>query len=805
MEDQHPPGTVLDEEEEVPININSSNAALSSGVVSSVRAEDILEVARGASVKSDSVTRTKSGLLKRSNSQPSVPNVFNSWTSDSVAQDKVTRDISAQGAKLDKSTRDLLREVMQEEGDTVLQRAEQWLGDSKLRSLGHVYGMRQSLAAGAARVEADKKNGRVVSKEEIRKEHGHIPKTSIDCMDWATTGIIGFLALVVVIVMCIWTENGLLPEDHIGHHVVVKSPRAEHLASPMYITPAEKISLESAGKLKDFFEVRIITMSSHDFSYASHRRLAGGSSKAKFVGNLTYSILADGEVFFEKTVKLLEAKELEHFQTVDVAGKGKNNAKEYSATVTAQRSDGQQVAFMMQVIRMGESGKWREVIGIIIFAITFVSIVTEKINKIYCAFLGASAALTALSAFHTTPHLHEITAMIDFGTLMLLFSMMILMRMLAVTGFFNWFAIKIVCWTRQNPKLLFYALTNICGILSMFLDNVTCVLLFGPLVINIAAKMKLSARYLYLSMTICATIGGTATYIGDPPNIVIGSKLNIGFEKFLIYNFPLVLFLFLPISSAFLYWRCKDKLDLTGGAREKLDLVKLQEENKITSPVMFAKLTVVLFAILVSLLLAPLHKIEPAWFTVMAMFACAILFERHDFGKYLHFVEWETLMFFALLFVLVETLKELGVILLLAEGITNLIKTFHTDARLTVAIIIILWVSSLGSAFLESLPYTTTIVSVLESMRESPPEGVNPEVLVWPLSVGACVGGIGSIMGSSANLVCISVSKRFAQNEEDQVTGGDFLKYGLPIVFILGAVCTVWQLVIFVAAGINPA
>merc|ERR1711957_828629 len=131
--------------------------------------------------------------------------------------------------------------------------------------------------------------------------------------------------------------------------------------------------------------------------------------------------------------------------------------------------------------------------------------------------------------------------MIEWGTLMLLFSMMILMQMLAMTGFFNWFALKVIQASKQNPARLFFLLTNACGFMSMFLDNVTCVLLTGPLPYQIAKKMNLRPRPIYLAMTICATVGGTATLIGDPPNIVIGMKLKVGFEKFFFVNMPIVI------------------------------------------------------------------------------------------------------------------------------------------------------------------------------------------------------------------------------------------------------------------------
>jgi len=568
-------------------------------------------------------------------------------------------------------------------------------------------------------------------------------------------------------------------------------------------------------------------MASQDFAANAHRRLQSGTgilwdlgsrlrprrlggdkpAKALFKGSITYKLLADDKEFFEQKVPLVVDKETEHFKTVDVPD-DMQDAKDYYMVVTAERDDdvNKSVAFMAQVVRMNFAGKYRFIIGLLIFICTFASIVAEKVHRSYSAFAGASATICALSAIQETPHLHTITAMIDYGTLMLLFSMMILMQMLAMTGFFNWAALKVIELSRQNPVTLFFFLTNLCGFASMALDNVTCVLLTGPLTYQIAKKLQLNPRAIYLSMTICATIGGTGTMIGDPPNIVIGSKL-VDFTDFLKYNLPIVAVVFMPVSSAFLYWRFKDNFRLYDlkDPPKKLDIAALRDENRITDEPMFGMLSACLFGIFLGLILWPTHEIEPAWFCVMAMMGCALLFDNHHFGRFLEFVEWDTLFFFALLFVLVESLGELGVIRKLGEGLVAAIEAFPEDSRMYFAIIIVLWVSGIGSAFLESLPYTTTIVYIIaDLMNNETIDGVHIPTLCWPLSVGACVGGIGSIMGSSANLVCMAISSRYAEKDEERVQGTDFLKYGLPVLFVLLIISTVWQLFLFIWLDIQP-
>jgi len=313
--------------------------------------------------------------------------------------------------------------------------------------------------------------------------------------------------------------------------------------------------------------------------------------------------------------------------------------------------------------------------------------------------------------------------------------------------------------------------------------------------------MSLNPRPMYLSMAICATIGGTGTLIGDPPNIVIASKLQIGFATFLKYNFPIITFVGVPSASFLLYWRVKDMIVKDIGDREPLDLEKLEAENRITDMPKFAKLAGILIGVFFSLLLAPVHHVEPAWFTIMAMFAGCILFSPHSIHHYLMAVEWDTLFFFALLFCLVESLSELGVIKMLGTTIGALCMSFPEDSRMALAIIMLIWVCGFGSAFLESLPFTTTIVYVLLDMQQQVTPGLDPHILAWPLSVGACVGGIGSIMGSSANLVSMAVSNRNASCQEEKIQGIDFLKYGLPCMIVVIFECMLWQLLIFVGAG----
>jgi len=634
-------------------------------------------------------------------------------------------------------------------------------------------------------------------------EHGEedIERLTLTGKDKICAVVVTFLAFMVVIIMCIWSSEGLM-EPHKVVHVINTNTRPGHMHAIIYTTP---VDIVLHGTEKEYFEVRLIAMQMKDFNVSDHRRLeavrqprgrALSAANSSISGKMTYTMFSDRKQFFQKTLTLWNNDEYEEFNGINVKELNADGGKEYRMNVKCDRSDHKECGFALQVVRMNSIGASREIIGIVIFLICFAAILSEKIHRVYSAMCGATAGLCAVTAIQETLHLSSVTHMIDFGTLMLLFSMMILMKMLQETGFFNWFAIKTVKISRQNPKVLFFMLTNLCGYLSMWLDNVTCVMLFGPLTYSLCRQMNLNPRYMYLPMAICATIGGTGTMIGDPPNIVIGSKMEIGFAVFLKYNFPVVALLVLPVASTFLWWKLGGRV-LKEGGRPVLDLEEMQKDNQITDMPKFTQLGGILGAVVLALLLAPLHKVEPAWFTVMAMFAGAILFQPHSIHHYLMAVEWDTLFFFACLFVLVESLSELGVIKMLGDAVGSLIMEFPEDQRTMFAVVMLLWVCSFGSAFLESLPFTTTIVYVLLDMRQKTTPGIDPNVLAWPLSAGACIGGIGSIMGSSANLVSMAVSNRQAENEDEKIQGSDFLMHGLPTMCVSIFIMMIWQIIIF--------
>ncbi|KAF4707439.1 protein kinase, partial [Perkinsus olseni] len=238
--------------------------------------------------------------------------------------------------------------------------------------------------------------------------------------------------------------------------------------------------------------------------------------------------------------------------------------------------EGSPVSFLLEPMLLGSVARYRVLIAGILFLCTFILIVTEMIHRVYATFIGSMLGLFLIALLHEVPELEDIMAMVDFGTLMLLFSMMVNVHLLALTGFFQYVAARMVILAGGRITLLFFLLTISTGVLSAFLDNVTTVMLVGPVTISLCKEIKRSPVPFYLSETLLATIGGTATLIGDPPNVVIGSKLDVSFTDFIVYNGPLVVLL-LPAAACLLYLRFRSEVS----GRALLDEERIKRENII--------------------------------------------------------------------------------------------------------------------------------------------------------------------------------------------------------------------------------
>ncbi len=342
---------------------------------------------------------------------------------------------------------------------------------------------------------------------------------------------------------------------------------------------------------------------------------------------------------------------------------------------------------------------------------------------------------------------------IDMNVIFLLIGMMIIVGVLKRTGLFQWLAYKSYELARGNVFILAATLMVAAAVASSLLDNVTTMLLIIPVTIEIALTLEIHPTTLLIPEVFASNIGGTATLIGDPPNIMIGSYANLSFVDFLVHLGPICLICLAVGLGYFILWYGKSyRKAQAGNVQETIE--RLKREYRITD-----KRTLVfsVIALGITLLLFVLHgqlDMEPS-IAAMTGAALLLLVTRTDISETLERdIEWATIIFFIMLFVVIAGAQESGLIHLIAEWLKQL-----SQGSLAQAILIVLWGAALTSAFIDNIPFTATMLPVVSYLSEVIP-GAESGVLWWALALGACLGGNGTMIGASANLVTAGMAER---------------------------------------------
>ena len=396
-------------------------------------------------------------------------------------------------------------------------------------------------------------------------------------------------------------------------------------------------------------------------------------------------------------------------------------------------------------------------IPIAVFLLVYVAITFELVNKAVAALLGAMVLLV----LHIIDE-HSAIEFIDFETIMLLLGMMTIVAILRKSGFFTIVSVKIAELTKGSPLKILVLFSIVTAVLSAFLDNVTTVLIVIPIVIELTAGMGLDPKIYVISQAVISNIGGACTLIGDPPNIIIGSKVGLNFNQFIMN-------LSIPISIAFVaallyFWLAnKEKFKPIDTNLTKLFSVQLLLEkirfNYLDIRIDRIFLTKALACLGLAIILfitQTITKLSPG---VVALFVAMILFviTKVDVEHMLEEIEWSTLLFFAGLFILVGVLEEKGVIEWIAHNVF-----LRIGNNPYIVVLVVLWVSGIASGFLDNIPFTITMIPIVRLMLESNP--IPNNILWWALSLGACLGGNLTMIGASANIVSIGIAKKFNQN-----------------------------------------
>lgn len=418
----------------------------------------------------------------------------------------------------------------------------------------------------------------------------------------------------------------------------------------------------------------------------------------------------------------------------------------------------------------------QQIIAIAIFAIVMLLIISEKIDRTVVALSGA-----ALMFVFKILTFEEGISHIDFNTLFVLIGMMIVVSIVKKSGLFEYVAILTAKISKGDPSKIMVYFMIITAFLSAVLDNVTTVLLIGPMTLVISDILSINPIPFLITQILASNIGGTSTLIGDPPNIMIGSAAGLSFGDFIVNLGPIIVIILAIVIVIFkIFYR---KQLVKSEESEKL-IANLDEKKAIQDKTLLIKSILVLIMILIGFMSHSKLGIESS--VVALSGACILLLiGKQDPHEIIYSVEWPTIAFFAGLFIIVGGLSNTGVISMLA----NLLIT-ETHGNVVLTMFLILWISAIVSSFLDNIPFVATLIPLILTMQT---QGMDVMPLWWATSLGACLGGNGTLIGASANVVLASVGQKHGY----PITFIDYLKIGFPIMILTIIISSAYLLIKF--------
>lgn len=416
------------------------------------------------------------------------------------------------------------------------------------------------------------------------------------------------------------------------------------------------------------------------------------------------------------------------------------------------------------------------VLACLVFIISYIFIINEKVNRALVACTGG--VLMILTGIVSVDHLF--VKYIDWHTIALLFSMMIIVSITSKTGIFEFIAVTLAQKVSGRPIPLMILISLLTGLGSAFLDNVTTVLLFVPIIIKLTRELDVPSHPYLVAAILFANIGGTATLIGDPPNIMIGQAVaGVTFNDFIKHLTPIVLVIFvLILIGIIMFYRPILKVSEIN----RLNLLKIDPNVYLKKgPVLFRSVTVLLVTIS-GFLLHPFLHVD---ITTIAMAGALLLLllttEYLTLDSVFDGVDWTTLFFFIGLFMLVGGLAETGLIDEIAKSII-----YYTDGDIPTTALLILWGAGILSGFVDNIPFVAAMIPVIKGFQEFGVTNLHP--LWWALSLGSCLGGNGTLIGASANVIVAGL----ANQSNEPITFRYYMKIGLPVVFVSLVVATIY-------------
>lgn len=435
-----------------------------------------------------------------------------------------------------------------------------------------------------------------------------------------------------------------------------------------------------------------------------------------------------------------------------------------------------------------------QILALLIFLVMFILVVLDKIEKYYvtigCGILtltvvfglcmhSPAAILDTLnlkavitpSFWYTAGSAEEASSGINWSTIVFLAGMMIMVEGMAKAGFFRWLCMRLAKLVKYNPISLFIVFMVMSAVLAMFIDSITVILFLAAVTVELAQLLKFNPVPMILSEVFCANLGGAATMCGDPPNIIVGTSLGYSFFDFVV-NTGLICLIALVVIVV--YFFLVYRKELTGEKVTAEDIAKMPDPaTAITNKRDFA-VSVVIFLVAVVLLVT--HSFTGLTVATIGTFIAIVTLAANakSCGKILKKVDYNTLLFFVGLFVVVGGLEQTGILELIAEFIGKV-----SGGNLKLMVAIILWLSALASAFVDNIPFAATMVPIVKSLAAT--QGVSVDTLAWALSIGTDIGGSATPIGASANVVGTSV----AMKNGYPISWGKYCKSAAPATIIV--------------------
>jgi Na+/H+ antiporter NhaD/arsenite permease-like protein len=425
-------------------------------------------------------------------------------------------------------------------------------------------------------------------------------------------------------------------------------------------------------------------------------------------------------------------------------------------------------------------------VSALILISVYIILFFEMVHRTSIALLGAIIIIAAAIAFGTV-HAEEsfefIVGIIDYNTIGLLLGMMIIVAILAESGIFQWVGIKASKVSKGNLWKLMLILCTFAAIVSMFIDNVTTILLMVPVTISVFRIFKISPMPFIIAQALASNIGGAATLIGDPPNIMIGSAANIDFNSFIIHMGPTIAISF---AVSLLLLKFLLRKDLNAQVQNFEQLMKEDESALLKDKGVLKKSMAVLLGVVFLFVIHGSLHLEPS---IIALGGAAILLviTRAKPERVLHEVDWPTLLFFTGLFIIVGTAEHAGMIKLLSSTAISI-----TGGNPWLTFIMIIWLSAIASAFVDNIPFTATMIPLIQTLNTNPNIAAtfgdfHFSPLWWALSLGANLGGNGTLIGSSAGVVAAGISEKYGH----PISFNRWFRLGFPFMILTTGIGTI--------------